>query len=54
VCSSFFEAAASCSCIVKVFATTGLPDGRGTFKGPRPSFIADGGFATRLVPFLQV
>jgi hypothetical protein len=54
VCSSFLEACASYSAIVKVFATNGLPDGAGTFKGPRPSLIADGGLATRFVPYLGV
>jgi len=48
------EACASYSAIVKVFATNGLPDGAGTFNGPRPSLIAAGGLATRLVPYLGV
>ena len=54
MCSSFLEAYASYSAIVKVFATNGLPDGAGIFKGPRPSLIADGGLATRFVPCLGV
>ena len=54
VCSSFFAAWASCSSIVNVLGITVLPEGAETFKGPRPSFIAGGGFATLLVPFLQV
>ena len=45
---------ANYSAIDKVFATTGLPEGAGTFKGPRPSLIAGGGLATRLVPCLGV
>ena len=54
MCANFLEAWASYSSIDIVLATIVFPEGAGTFRGPRLSFNAEGGFATRLSPFFGV